>query len=262
MRIFNWVQSRVNGRQEKKSFERRSCSVLNPSQAEVGNKEFSNWQGFLAIGTLGTANSLKEEDVCPVPPLMSSHSSHEVSDFTIEELMKLQKELSKLLKNKPPGKENDSLPLDRFLNCPSSLKIDHAANLDDVDDWGELGDLSPNSIIILRKARDLLAHNRSMIRKKSVTFLLKSVFICRGGFSPAPCLSLRDPIVVSRMEKLLRIILHKKIFPQSSAPMEVRKCLENKPNGEKEAGEDESEEREDRSCKWDKTDSDFIVLEM
>ena len=53
-------------------------------------------------------------------------SSEEIADFTPEEIGKLKKELTKLLRQKPNivEKEIAELPLDRFLNCPSSLEVE------------------------------------------------------------------------------------------------------------------------------------------
>nr|KYP72041.1 hypothetical protein KK1_011328 [Cajanus cajan] len=78
------------------------------------------------------------------------------------------------------------------------------------------------------------------------------MFVCRSGFAPAP--SLRDTLQFqeSRMEKLLRTILHKKINSQhSSRALPLKKRL-------KMPKEDEADERAetDDGCKWVKTDSE------
>ena len=166
-------------------------------------------QGLLSIGTLG--------DEPPPPdgaPRASSQAAADVPDFTIEEVKKLQDALNKMLrraKSKSSSRGSGAtdedracsqLPLDRFLNCPSSLEVDrrismrHAA----AGDGGENGEFSPDTQIILSKARDLLVNsNGAAIKHKSFKFLLKKMFACRGGFGPAP--SLKDP-VESRMEKV------------------------------------------------------------
>ncbi|KAH0455324.1 hypothetical protein IEQ34_015356 [Dendrobium chrysotoxum] len=240
----------------------KSPTHKNPPEPEVYNDEYIDWShGLLAIGTL-KSSFLREEEQMHSHPTQSSHSTTDMSDFTIDEVMKLQKELTKLLKSKSKscnngsetGKEKANLPLNKLLNCPSNLH-----QLEEIEDGADTGDLSPNSMIILKKARDLLAQNRSTIKQKSICFLLKKIFVCKSGFAPAS--SLRDPIIVSSMEKLLRIIVYKKIFPQSSAAVAVKKYLENKLS-EEVAGKEKSEEKEGRRFKWDKTDSDFIVLEI
>jgi len=137
-----------------------------------------------------------------------------VLDFTIEEVKKLQDALNKLLR-RAKSKSSSSrgsgatdedrasqLPLDRFLNCPSSLEVDRRISLRHAaGDGGENGEaFSPDTQIILSKARDLLVNsNGTAIKKKSFKFLLKRMFVCHGGFAPAP--SLKDP-VESRMEKV------------------------------------------------------------
>jgi hypothetical protein len=65
----------------------------------------------------------------------------------------------------------------------------------------EEGDLSPDTKIILNRARDLLDSGGGGIKQRSFKFLLKKMFACNGGFSAAPPRSLKDP-VESRMEKV------------------------------------------------------------
>ncbi|CAH8381286.1 unnamed protein product [Eruca vesicaria subsp. sativa] len=55
--------------------------------------------------------------------------------------------------------------------------------------------------------------------KKSLSFLLKKMFVCTNGFKiPPPLLDLSrgDSLPTTRMEKMLRTILNKKIHPQHS----------------------------------------------
>ncbi|RWW24114.1 hypothetical protein GW17_00011612 [Ensete ventricosum] len=139
-------------------------------------------------------------------------SSEDLSNFTIEEVNKLQKELKKLLSLKSKTKSTGSevgeedrakLPLNRFLNCPSSLEVDRiaSAKLEHLDNDNN-GDLSPNTKIILSKVKEVLLGNRNAIKKKSTSFLLKRMFVCGvGGFAPAP--GFRDPMPESRMEKVI-----------------------------------------------------------
>ncbi|CAN8312541.1 unnamed protein product [Cochlearia groenlandica] len=62
-------------------------------------------------------------------------------------------------------------------------------------------------------------------KKRSLSFLFKKMFVCTSGFkTPPPLLDL--PIVDSRMEKMLRTILNKKIHPQRSNIV-AKKYLEN-----------------------------------
>ncbi|EEE67587.1 hypothetical protein OsJ_25119 [Oryza sativa Japonica Group] len=151
------------------------------------------------------------------------------------------------------------LPLDRFLNCPSSLEVDRRVAAAD-------GEFSPDTQIILSKARDLLVNTNGggAIKQKSFRFLLKKMFVCRGGFSPSPAPppTLKDP-VESRIEKLFRTMLHKRMNarPSNAAASSSRKYyLEDKPREKMQRehlhdDEDDDENAED-IFKWDKTDSD------
>ncbi|ONK66076.1 uncharacterized protein A4U43_C06F3910 [Asparagus officinalis] len=268
LQILSWVQNKLSGKQEKKRFDVGSCSSRRTSIPDDRKEEFSDWpQSLLAIGTLGNTD-LSEEAQRPNSS-EDSHSSKEL-DFSLEEVIKLQKELTKLLSRKPKssvdgsetGGERANLPLNRFLNCPSSLEVDRrdCAKFSDDQESGENnGDLSPDSRIILSKAKDILADKRNAIKQKSLSFLLKKMFVCSSGFTPAP--SLRDQLSETKMEKLVRILLQKKIHPQSSAAIFAKKYLETKSVGKLEY-KDKAQEKEEDGSKWVKTDSDFIVLEI
>uniref|UniRef100_A0A1D1YGS2 UDP-N-acetylenolpyruvoylglucosamine reductase n=1 Tax=Anthurium amnicola TaxID=1678845 RepID=A0A1D1YGS2_9ARAE len=276
MRILNWIQTKINGRQEKKTLE---VATAGPDHAMQENhkEELGDWPyGLLAIGTFGDEGLKKESHGHEV--LQSSHSLQDLPEFTLDEVNKLEKELTKLLSVKPKYKAsksetgkgcNSNLPLDKFLNFPSSLEVDRLACQKFCDELaeGEVGDLSPNTNVVLNKAKDLLADNRKTIKQKSISFLLKRMFACRNGFAPGP--SLRDPISESRIDKLLKAILHKKIYPQNSAPMTVKKYLEQRRMGESEMRDrllkmmrDKIGDKAEDGCKWVNTDSEYIVLEI
>ncbi|KAG0485145.1 hypothetical protein HPP92_009224 [Vanilla planifolia] len=262
MRVLNWIQNKLNGKkQENRRFEPGTSSACNAPRPEDNKEGFSDWpEGFLSIGTLGN-NGVKEEQQS-YASLESSQSAEAIQDFTIDEVIKLQKELGKLLKHKAKcstdgsdkGVERANLPLNRFLNCPSSLEVDRGATRRSPGGTEEAdsGDLSPYSKLVLGKFRELLSNNRNAIKQKSVPFLLKKMFACKGGFVPRP--SLREPIPESRMEKLLRLILQKKIHQQNSAPLTVKKYLKEK-STEIEKMEDEGHGGDENRGKWVKTDS-------
>jgi hypothetical protein len=164
-------------------------------------EEFNDWpHGLLAIGTFGN-NDLKENPKTQDDP----SSSKEIVDFTPEEVGKLQKELTKLLTRKPNVEKEiaDILPLDRFLNCPSSLEVDRRisnALCSDSDDHRD-EDIDRTISVILGRCKDICSdNNKKAIGKKSISFLLKKMFVCSSGFTPAP--SLRDTLQESRMEKV------------------------------------------------------------
>uniref|UniRef100_A0A0E0EEA9 NGR2 n=1 Tax=Oryza meridionalis TaxID=40149 RepID=A0A0E0EEA9_9ORYZ len=293
MGIINWMQNRLStAKQDKRRTEATAAAAVASSarrrgggggescrQEEARDEIKIAGDHLLSIGTLGNES--------PPPP---ATAAEEVADFTIEEVKKLQEALNKLLRRAKSTKqsggsrrgstaaEHDAdersssssggqllLPLDRFLNCPSSLEVDRRVAAAD-------GEFSPDTQIILSKARDLLINTNGggAIKHKSFRFLLKKMFVCRGGFSPSPAPppTLKDP-VESRIEKLFRTMLHKRMNarPSNAAASSSRKYyLEDKPREKMQRehlhdDEDDDENGED-IFKWDKTDSDFIVLEM
>lgn len=168
-------------------------------------EEFSDWpHGLLAIGTFGNNNEIKENPPEKHNDKEDPSSSEEISDFTPEEIGKLQKELTKLLRRKPANVEKEiaELPLDRFLNCPSSLEVDRRisyALCSDSEDKEE--NFEKTLSVILGKCKEICADNsKKAVGKKSISFLLKKMFVCRSGFAPAP--TLRDTLQESRMEKV------------------------------------------------------------
>ncbi|KAK8523262.1 hypothetical protein V6N13_113210 [Hibiscus sabdariffa] len=108
--------------------------------------------------------------------------------------------------------------------------------------------------------RAVLVHGKGKdIGKKSLSFVLKKMFVCTSGFSQSPAPCLRDPIPESSMEKILRNIIQKKIYPQSCSPrLYTKKPLESS-HVPKIANGDE---KPDDGSKWVKTDSEYIVLEI
>ncbi|KAK3022146.1 hypothetical protein RJ639_045285, partial [Escallonia herrerae] len=239
------------------------------TKQEPRKEEFSDWpHGLLTIGTFGN-NDLKEnpesqnlDDEQPCSP--------DLADFTPEEVGKLQKELTKLLSRKPaaaPKVEGDiaDLPLDKFLNCPSSLEVDRRLSntLCSDSDYKDEDEIDRTIRAILGRCKDVcMENNRKSIGKKSVSFLLKKMFVCSSGFAPAP--SLRDTLQESRMEKLLRAMLSKKIYPRnSSRASSTRRYLEDRQKRQTQKGkEEERDEKANNGCKWVKTDSEYIVLEI
>ncbi|OVA04231.1 hypothetical protein BVC80_1403g17 [Macleaya cordata] len=283
MKIFGWMQSKLNGRQTTKKPTIGGSSISNQNLYEPRKDEFSDWpHGLLAIGTFGNNNVKEDRSRKRDDEIEDDHqeeeknpsSSEDQLDFTPEEIGKLQKELTKLLSRKPieqtesQRRNGINLPLDKFLNCPSSLEVDRTICnkfSEDLDDKDVIADLRRSINVVLGKGKDLFPEgNNTAIKKKSISFLLKKMFVCSSGFAPAAP-SLRDQLQLpeSRMEKLLRAILHKKIQPRNSAATSTKKYLENNIHISKKEMEEQTEEKETQiGCKWDKTDSEYIVLEI
>ncbi|TKY61138.1 hypothetical protein E2542_SST10988 [Spatholobus suberectus] len=266
MKFLSWMQNKIGGKEDNR---KPNTYTTTYDVKQEPREEFSDWaDGLLAIGTFG--NNKEKEKAEKHITREDPSSSEEIADFTPEEIGKLQKELTKLLRQKPNvEKEIAELPLDRFLNCPSSLEVDRrisnvlCSDSEDKDkEEEEEEDIEKTLSVILGKFKEICANNsKKAIGKKSISFLLKKMFVCRSGFAPAP--SLRDTLQLqeSRMEKLLRTILHKKInYQHSSRALSLKKRLEDR----KMPKENEAEERAeiDDGCKWVKTDSEYIVLEI
>ncbi|XP_073109494.1 protein NEGATIVE GRAVITROPIC RESPONSE OF ROOTS-like [Elaeis guineensis] len=268
LQILNWVQKKFIGRQKKNKIDIGSSSAHYTAMPDIRKDEFSDWpQALLTIGTFG--NSESKEDTATYDSSEDLHSLQDQPDLMLEEVIKFQKELAKLLALKPKsstdgsemGCEKNKVPLNQFRNCSSSLDIDQKSCLkfcDGLDDEDNCEN-SPNSKIILNRAKKLLADHSSAIKKKSISFLLKKMFACNSGFGPAH--NLRDPFPESKIEKLLKTILHKKIHPQNSNSTSKMKYLEKKQE-ETTHAEDKMHEKEKDGGKWVKTDSEYIVLEM
>ncbi|KAK1358526.1 Protein DEEPER ROOTING 1 [Heracleum sosnowskyi] len=263
MKFFGWMQNKLHrGKETRKS---------NKLIQETKKEEFSDWpHGLLTIGTFGKNDLPDNRERQSLEDDNQSLSQELAAEFTPEEVEKLQTELVNLLSRKPASKvagEIANLPLDRFLNCPSSLEVDRrlsstlCRDLIDKEEEDE-EDIDRTIQVILGRCRDACKEsNKKSIGKKSVSFLLKKMFVCRSGFAPTP--SLRDTLPESRMEKLLRTMLSKKIYHQnSSRASSMKKYIEDvqMPSMRK---QDEIEDKSnDQKSKWVKTDSEYIVLEI
>ncbi|KAK4383378.1 hypothetical protein Sango_2782200 [Sesamum angolense] len=281
MKFFNWMQSKFSSGQGDK----RANSVLDTSRSldvfadhkriQPPKEEFSDWpHSLLTIGTLGNKDLADKQEIGQVDqnlqngrtPQEEQCSSPDFSEFTAEEVGKLQKELTKLLRRKPAASKPEEpiadLPLDRFLNCPSSLEVDRTVSdrfsTYSVDDKDE-EEIDRTIRIILGRCKDVCEKKKkTAIGKKSLSFLVKKMFVCSSGFVPTP--SLRDTLQESRMEKLLRTMLSKKIYHRtSSRATSTKKCLEDsRPTLTNAETEDESHDKCRDGSKWDKTDSECL----
>ncbi|XP_038899524.1 protein DEEPER ROOTING 1 [Benincasa hispida] len=264
MKFLSWMQTKLNGKQEKKIPDTLSTSQ---HKKQESREEFSDWpHGLLAIGTFGN-NEIKDDSERQDIEEENPSSSEEIVDFSPEEVGKLQKELTKLLSRKPNAeKQVADLPLDRFLNCPSSLEVDRRISnplCSDSDDKDE--DIERTISLIIGKCKDICADSKKKaIGKKSISFLLKKLFVCRTGFTPMPPPSLRETLQESRMEKLLRTILQKKISPQNaSRSSSLKRYIEEKQSAKnRNDGEEDQKKNAKDGSKWVKTDSEYIVLEI
>ncbi|KAI3960853.1 hypothetical protein MKX01_003121 [Papaver californicum] len=313
MKFLNWMQSKINGKQSAPVSSKKPIGVSiknNVVMQESRKDELSDWpHGLLAIGTFGNTdvnkcgqesllsskrhgrsdcndNQIIEEEISPLS-LSEVLGDDDLDDFTPEEVGKLQEELKKLLsrKPKPALTEEDqrktlsgrrgvnllNLPLDKFLNCPSSLEVER--KVIDINDSPTQHELRRSLSVIANMGKNLSPERTKSIRKKSVSFLLKKMFVCRSGFPPPAPPSFRDSIPESRIEKLLRAMINKNLYCPKNSPTTptAKKFLENenyyletdKENADK--GDDDEQQLKEKindGCRWDKTDDDYIVLEI
>ncbi|KAK1436918.1 hypothetical protein QVD17_02702 [Tagetes erecta] len=252
MKFFSWMQNKLNGGQGHKT-KTVASSAANHIKQEAPKEEFSDWpHGLLTIGTFGN-NDLPTENEEIQETQVTETSSPDLSEFTPEEIGKLQKELTNLLSKKQETPAD--LPLDRFLNCPSSLEVDRRLSVKvNSEDNDKEDDIDHTIRVILGRCKDIcMDNNKKVIGKKSLSLIFKKIFVCSKGFLSIP--SFRDPLPESRMEKLLRAMLKNKINPQHPQASSARKLIQDRrsPHNKGKVIDDENEMD---GSKWDKTDSE------
>uniref|UniRef100_A0A0D3FJN2 Uncharacterized protein n=1 Tax=Oryza barthii TaxID=65489 RepID=A0A0D3FJN2_9ORYZ len=257
MGIVSWVQGRLGGRTSAAA-ESRGLAAGNGNPSVVAavvaaGKERKHQQvvpddlagdqwptpatHLFSIGTLGN-DELPEQ----------GEEEEDLPEFSVEEVRKLQDALARLLLRARSKKYSEAVATAAAVG------------------------LSPGTKMILTKAKDILVDGNTRntttsggdIKNKSFKFLLKKMFVCHGGFAPAP--SLKDP-TESSMEK---IAARPSNSPASRTYFlegnnahgdDHRLCRRRRPRrGEEE--EEEEENKGEESCKWDRTDSEYIVLEI
>ncbi|GMH16043.1 hypothetical protein Nepgr_017884 [Nepenthes gracilis] len=273
LQFFNWVQNKlsVSGRQGHKP-DAGSANYNYYLKQQPNREEFKDWAyELLAIGTFGNNHTNNNPQMKNEQENSSSYSSPDLTEFTAEEVGKLQKELTKPLKRKPAAKKEEEeedqvleLPFERFLSYPSSFEVSHRISGAACSDGDYREDDIERAIsVIIAKCKEVRAEKKKKkkeIGTKAVSFLLKKMIVCATGFSAAHCL--RDPLQESRMEKPLRTTVRKKTYPASSLPASsMKRCIESNKHIQEMMNEEESEESA-RASKWVKTDSEYIVLEI
>lgn len=170
------------------------------------DQPISEWpHGLLTIGTLGSNHESKEV-LHAAPPPSPRDPLH---DFTPQEATHIQNELNSFFNEHVDQSSSSAAELDKFLNRQSSLKLTERTS-SNAADCGEPKEhfnsrfqRSASGILNREKDVNCLENTNTAIGKKSLSFLLKKMFVCRSGFAPpvaAP--TLRDPMPKSRMEKV------------------------------------------------------------
>lgn len=254
MKIFSWMQSKLNAKQGSR---KQNSVSANPhiDLQEPSKEEFSDWPcGLLSIGTFGINNNVKKQvEKCNLHGSEASCQEH-LQDIALEEVGELIFD-----KQVVESSSLDSFEIDRTTS---------RATYEDIANKGSPPQRSNSSVVLSRGNDSRLDSANNVIAKKSLSFLLKKMFLCSSGFTPTPRPSLRDPLPESRLEKsrmemILRDILNKKIYPQSSSPKATtaKNYLQNRQFYMTDS-EDEMFDEANEGSKWVKTDSEFIVLEI
>ncbi|MCD7450873.1 hypothetical protein HAX54_008847 [Datura stramonium] len=228
-------------------------------------EEFSDWPNeLLAIGTFG---SLKDCGNLNQPTCRPDQS------LTAEEVGQLHKELKHLFPEESTtplsAKLGSKKDLEKFFDCLQNLVGDDHKVIENKESIFKRG-----SSLVRGRAQEesvQLENTNSAISKKSLSYLLKKILFCSAGFTPPPPLPLRDPVLPqskfekSRMEKILRAILHKKIYPQAASPRATttrKRYLDNGCVIESDSEDETFETVRDNGSKWDKSDSDCATTKQ
>lgn len=223
------MQNKLNGGQKTKT------SKIEQAVKERRKEEHVDWHnGLLTIGTFGN------KDVNDPPKSPNKNHFYDIPiDDQITEFLSLQK--------------GSSLPTESILEIIRAL-----------GDWKESCNVNLSSKDLSGFTDDNHLGTKKSIKKRAMQFLHIKTFL--GGVKPIFTPRLKDPLEIrfekSRMEKILRAILHKKVHPQSSgSKAPARKCLDTK-RVTYDEWEEEAAGETGEGCKWVKTDSDYIVLEI
>ncbi|KAL3535505.1 hypothetical protein ACH5RR_003966 [Cinchona calisaya] len=233
---------------------------------ETSKEEFSDWpSGLLAIGTFGNDNP-KDPQSSNFPGEECTTTQEHPEQITHDEGRELHKEL-KLLFNKQSISDSyldlesakNNVPPEQFFDILQSFEDDRTLS-EFISD-----SLTSEKGHLHSRGKDGHLNKKNNISKRSLSFLLRKAFRCTGKSKQLSPL-LKDPLPElklekSRMEKILRAILNKKIYPQSSNTPKAatKKCLDNKhlPDTDSEDGMlDNSSE----GSKWVKTDSEWKII--
>ncbi|KAK2997189.1 hypothetical protein RJ639_024823 [Escallonia herrerae] len=241
-------------------------------QQETCKEEFSDWpHGLLAIGTFGDS-SFKDPERCNLEGSQAPVQDHENSTEStiVDEVGELQKDWNQTLdgENSTESSLLDKLETqnpgpERFISMTSSLGFDRS-NLETTWDDSAKEDSANqcSTDVVFSRGNDIsIGQNnaKNAIRKKSLSFLFNKTFLSKSGLTSP---SIRDSVPQSRMEKIFRAILQKKIYPQSSCPKAaVQKYLDSKYMSSSDS-EDEMHDRVNDGSKWVKTDSEYRSLRM
>ncbi|XP_073032038.1 protein NEGATIVE GRAVITROPIC RESPONSE OF ROOTS [Primulina eburnea] len=264
MKIFGLLRNKGDRHQTNRESGTNHHMIHQPCR-----EEFSDWpNALLAIGTFGN-NNLKDSDKSKIQgSLTLPRSPGHLEHITPEDSRETDKDLRTILNQHISTDSSFSGELKRhYVSLEKFLEgdkiINQSMNIVPENENYRLHrtsssdhDREGNSIRLENKRND--------IRKRSLSFLLKKAFLCRGGSVLTP--RLRDPITGtglanSRMDKILRAILNRRVYPQRPIPKAKPKKYLNMHGEDNDSDDEEPKEATDGS-KWVKTDREYIILEM
>ncbi|XP_031739135.1 uncharacterized protein LOC105434935 [Cucumis sativus] len=227
------MQSKLQG---KVKFQNKgSYNSSNPSTIEQPAEESSASLplGLLAIGTFGNnINELKvvktDDENAIIDAKSTLNETDDDNDGSLEGVPELEEELAKLWQQNSALREEESDDFD--------------------DDQIEEQIVKKNVGLVVREWEGDVEKNndpRISIVKRSVSFLIKKIFICGSGFAPlppSPPPNFMDRPQDATMKKMLRMMLQKKIYPKNSSQMaSLKRFLKEKERRDKRNEDDEDE---------------------
>ncbi|XP_057538349.1 protein DEEPER ROOTING 1-like isoform X2 [Amaranthus tricolor] len=267
MKLLSWVNNKLNGRQSSNNTNIYATNRNQTAQIGAEKEEFSDWpQGFLSIGTL-FIKPIKEDNIKDEQNVKSLPSQNPILDFTLEEVKELQKELNALMSS---NTQSSTSIKEEEEEESTSIKEEKEEEEWDDDHQQQFSTIVPNN-----KAKDKIYSenygNKAMVNKKSLSFLLKKMFICGSIDGLRPTYSLRYPtnsgLPKTRLSKMLRALIRKKIYPHNSSCPTMKRGKKYLGSGQigsisNYEEDDDFDTQGNNTIKWDKTDTEYIVLEI
>ncbi|XP_073298157.1 protein DEEPER ROOTING 1-like isoform X1 [Primulina huaijiensis] len=240
----------------------QESGMNNPMIHQSSREEFNDWpNALLAIGTFGN-NSLKDSDKSNIQVSSSlPRSPDHLEHITQEDSRETDKELRIILNQHISTDSSFSGELEKYYASLEKF-LEGLVNGDKIINKAK--NSVPEKKISRfhqtsssdhgREGNNVRLDKRDGIGKRSLSFLLKKAFLCRGG--SVLTAGMRDPITGpvlanSRMDKILRAILNGRVYPQRSSPKAKPKKYLDMDEGDSDG--EEPKEATDGS-KWVKTD--------
>ncbi|KAI3868582.1 hypothetical protein MKW92_040507 [Papaver armeniacum] len=244
---------------------KQSASVL---RAKLIEDEFSDWpNGLLAIGIFGYNSTdltklaknhsrRLQKGMVVVTAKENQITEEQISPslFTPKEVEILQEELKKLLSRKPKP-----ALIEEEEQCRTLSEEEEDVKVNNDDDFPCQREHRRSLSVIPNMGKSSCPKRTKSQKKKSIYLILKKMFVSEVVSPALP--SFRDSIPESQIEKNLYC---PEISPTTQTAKKFLKngnCYLDKEDDGK-GDDDEQQQNINDGCKWDKTDDDYIVLEI